>query len=124
MRVSKKTVAHLCAACVVMIVFSAAAYFPGIISVSVSAADDNSDGNTLQYRQSCDMCLPPDTEKSGSNSQIFERQISAADLVRANTVLPVSAGLVSEFDYLMYTVRITDTSIYGYDLRCGTVMRC
>lgn len=124
MRVSKKTVAHLCAACVVMIVFSAAAYFPGIISVSVSAADDNSDGKTLQYRQSCDMCLPPDTEKSESNSQIFERHISAADLVRANTVLPVSAGLVSEFDYLMYTVRITDTSIYGYDLRCGTVMRC
>ena len=124
MRVSKKTVAHLCAACVVMIVFSAAAYFPGIISVSVSAADDNPDGNTLQYRQSCDMCLPPDTEKSGSNSQIFERHISVADLVRANTVLPVSAGLVSEFDYLMYTVRITDTSIYGYDLRCGTVMRC
>ena len=124
MRVSKKTVAHLCAACGVMIVFSAAAYFPGIISVSVSAADDNPDGNTLQYRQSCDMCLPPDTEKSGSNSQIFERHISAADLVRANTVLPVSAGLVSEFDYLMYTVRITDTSIYGYDLRCGTVMRC
>lgn len=124
MSFSRKAVMRICIICVVMIVFSAAAYFPGIISVSVNAADDNSDGNTLQYRQSCDMCLPPDTEKSGSDSQIFERHISAADLVRANTGLPVSVGLVSEFDCLMYTVRITDTSIYGYDLRCGTVMRC
>lgn len=122
--VSRKTVVRLCAFCALMIAFSAAAYFPGIISVSADTGENNEGDNTLQYKQGCDMCLPPDTEKSGSNSQISERHISAADLVRTNIGLPVRADIVSESDYLMYILRTADTSVCGCDFRGGTVMRC
>lgn len=122
-RFSRKAVVRLCAFCAVVVAFSAAAFFPSVISAAVTA-DSTGRDEGLQYKQSCDVCLPPDNEKSGSNSEIFEHRVSSADLIRANTGLPASGGTVSDFDYLTYTVRFADTAALGHTPGCDTVMRC